>query len=81
MLNLVAIYTRSDADASAAVCELAALRSWVGGHARCFHFGKCFHLCFHFGHPLSHGISTVSKDVSNVSIFSEEFYKKNNNYS
>jgi hypothetical protein len=30
---------------------------------------------------LSGGVSRVSKNVSNVSIFSEEFYKKNEDYS
>ena len=74
IMNPNAIYTRSEADASGAASEFAALRSWVGGgHARCFRFGNCFHLCFHFGRTLSRGVPIVSKDVSIVSIFSEDF--------
>ena len=73
-MNPVAIYTRSDSDASGAASEFACTAVLaVVEHARCFRFGNCFHLCFHFGPTLSRAVPMVSKDVSNVSIFSEEF--------
>ena len=33
----------------------------------------CFHFCFHFGPKISYLVPIGYKDVSNVSIFSEEF--------
>lgn len=74
MLNLVAIYTRSESDVSDAASEFAATAVVAGvGTQDVSVFGNCFHLCFHFGPRLSRDVPMVSKDVSNVSIFSEEF--------
>jgi hypothetical protein len=78
MLNLSAIYTRSDFDASGAASESAATAVLAcGGHAKCFHFRKCFQIVSISTMRLSRVDTTVSENVSNVSIFSEEFQKKN----
>jgi hypothetical protein len=73
-LNLVAIYTANDSDASGAACEFVATGVQTGvGTKDVSILETCFHLCFHFAPMLRRGVSMVSKDVSNVSIFSEEF--------
>jgi hypothetical protein len=73
MLNLSAIYTGGESGASGAAFEFTRCGRAGSWAARCFRFGNRFHLCFHFGRALSHGVTMVSEDVSNVSIFSEEF--------
>jgi hypothetical protein len=73
IMNPTAIYTRSESDASGAAPGSVALRSWMVAAGRMFPLRKMFPFCFHFGRTLSRGVPMVSKDVSNVSIFSEEF--------
>jgi hypothetical protein len=73
-LNLTtAIYTSSNSGASGAACEFAATAVLGGWASKMFPFRKMFPFCFHFGRTLSPGVPMVSKDVSNVSIYSEEF--------
>jgi hypothetical protein len=73
MLNLSAIYTRHDFDAPGAACELVARRSGMGGWQDVSTLVSCFQIVSISSTRLSGVIPTVSKDVSNVSIFVEDF--------